>query len=208
MIPCMAELTAFVLAGGQSSRMGCDKALLELDGQRLIERMLSIARAVDPDARIVGSREKFSSYAEVVEDEFPGCGPLAGIHAALHSSRTELNVILAVDMPFVEPKFLRYLAGQTVASGATVTLPQVHGRWQPLCAAYRRNFAEVAGTSLREGKYKIDPLFRQVEVRAIGEKELCEQGFLAQMFQNLNTPEDLNPVRSQQTVAERRASKS
>jgi molybdopterin-guanine dinucleotide biosynthesis protein A len=208
MIPPMAELTAFVLAGGQSSRMGCEKALLEFEGQRLIERMLSIARAVDPDARIVASREKFSSYAAVVEDEFSGCGPLAGIHAALHSSRADLNLILAVDMPFVDPEFLRYLAGQAVASGATVTVPQVEGRWQPLCAVYRRNFAEVAGKSLREGKYKIDPLFPEVEVRSIGEKELREQGFTAHMFRNLNTPEDLNSVRSQPRVAELRTGKN
>ena len=192
----MVGMTAFVLAGGQSTRMGCDKALMEVDGQKLIERMLSIARAMDPDARIVGNREKFKRYAEVVEDEFSGCGPLAGIHAALHSSRTELNLILAVDMPFVQPEFLHYLAGQAVASGATVTVPQVEGGWQPLCAVYRRDFAELAEKSLREGKYKIDPLFRQVELRSIGEQELREQGFAAHMFQNMNTPEDLNSARS------------
>jgi molybdopterin-guanine dinucleotide biosynthesis protein A len=190
------DVTAFVLAGGQSSRMGSDKALLEVDGQRLIERMLAIARAVSGDARIVGSGEKFGGFAEVVEDEFSGCGPLAGIHAALRSSGAELNLILAVDMPFVQPQLLAYLADQAAASFAMVTVPHVEGRWQPLCAVYRRNFAEVAEKSLQEGKYKIDPLFRVVEVHSISEEELRTQGFAAEMFRNLNTPEDVDSARS------------
>jgi molybdopterin-guanine dinucleotide biosynthesis protein A len=186
------DVTAFVLAGGQSIRMGVDKALVELDGEPLIKRMLSIARLLDPGARVVGGGEKFHSFAEVVEDEFSGCGPLAGIHAALLSSGSDLNLILAVDMPFVRPQFLRYLLDRAAASSALVTVPHVEGRWQPLCAVYRRDFAEVAGKSLREGKYKIDPLFRKVEVRTIVEDELREQGFTAEMFQNLNTPADVH----------------
>ncbi|HMK22062.1 MAG TPA: molybdenum cofactor guanylyltransferase [Terriglobales bacterium] len=187
----MAGVCAFVLAGGQSSRMGADKAFLEVDGQPLVLRMLELARAVASDVRIVGSAEKFRGYAEVVEDVFAGCGPLAGIQAALRSSHSDLNLILAVDMPFVLPDFLRYLAERSEASGAIVTVPRSEGRWQPLCAIYRSEFVEVAEASLREGKYKIDPLFDRVEVRSIEEAELAEQGFGTAMFRNLNTPEDL-----------------
>jgi molybdenum cofactor guanylyltransferase len=193
----MLEWGAFVLAGGQSSRMGTDKTLLEIAGQPLIRRMLAIARTVAPTPRIVGSAEKFHRFAEVVEDVFPGCGPLAGIHAALRASHADLNLILAVDMPFVPPEFLRYLADQAAASHALVTVPLAEGRWQPLCAMYRRAFADVAEQALREGKYKIDPLFQSVEVRSIEEGELVEHGFSSGIFRNLNTPEDVQAVLSE-----------
>lgn len=195
----MAGVSAFVLAGGQSSRMGRDKAFLELDGQVLIRRMLELARAVAPGTRIVGNVEKFRAYAEVVDDEFPGCGPLAGIQAALRASEEELNLIVAVDMPFVAVEFLQYLVQQAAASDALVTVPRAEGRWQPLCAVYRRAFADIAEQSLREGKYKIDPLFRRVKVLSIEEPELRERGFSPEMFRNLNTPEDW---RSAQVPAE------
>src|SRR5262249_26056936 len=136
----MVGLSAFVLAGGHSSRMGADKAFLKIDGEILIRRMLGIAQAIAPHARIVGGAEKFRSYSDVVEDLFPGCGPLAGIHAALRASHAELNLVLAVDMPFVSPEFLRYLAQQAEGSSALVTVPQAEGRWQPLCAIYRGTF--------------------------------------------------------------------
>ena len=186
----MVGVSAFVLAGGQSSRMGSDKAFLELDGKTLIRRMLVLAQTVTPKPRIVGSATKFRSFAEVLEDEFPGCGPLAGIHAALRVSEGELNLILAVDMPFVAAEFLQYLVRQAAASDALVTVPRAEGRWQPLCAVYRREFAEVAEQSLREGRYKIDPLFRRVKLCSIEDDELRERGFSPDMFRNLNTPED------------------
>ena len=66
---------------------------------------LDLARSVTFDVRIVGSQEKFAPFAPVVEDIFPDCGPLGGIHAALRASSTELNMMLAVDMPFVSWDF-------------------------------------------------------------------------------------------------------
>ena len=201
----MVGVSAFVLAGGQSSRMGSDKAFLELDGQALISRMLEIVRAVTPVTRIIGNVEKFRAYGEVVDDEFPGCGPLAGIHAALRISAEELNLILAVDMPFVAVEFLRYLVQQAAASDALVTVPRAEGRWQPLCAVYRREFVEVAEQSLREDNYKIDPLFRRIKVLSVEEQELRQRGFSPKMFRNLNTPEDW---RSAQESAQTESSKS
>ncbi|PYX41961.1 MAG: hypothetical protein DMG81_02520 [Acidobacteria bacterium] len=172
----MADLTAFVLAGGHSSRMGSDKAFVELEGKPLLTRMLALASAVALEVGIVGSKSKFGDYGRVIEDEFPDHGPLAGIHAALRSSSTDLNLILAVDMPFLEMDFLRYLAEQAAAKqSAVVTLPRAQGNWQTLCAVYR----------------KIDPLFSKVEVRAIEEAELRKQNFSPAMFRNLNTPEEL-----------------
>src|SRR3974377_2140775 len=111
----MTGVTAFVLAGGKSSRMGRDKAFLVFRGQTLLERALQSLRAVTSKVYVVGAREKFCSFGPVVEDVYPDRGPLAGIHAALSTSDTELNLVLAVDMPLIEPALLVFLveaAGQ------------------------------------------------------------------------------------------------
>ena len=184
------DLSAFVLAGGMSSRMGQDKAFLPWKGATLLSHALDLVGQVSTKVQIVGDATKFSRFGEVVEDVFVGRGPLAGIHAALLKSASRRNLVLAVDVPFVEKAFLAYLVSQAKLTDAVVTLPLAGGRLQPLCAIYRPQFAEVAERSLKEGKNKIDPLFATVETRVIQPDELTQQGFSEQMFRNLNTPEE------------------
>jgi molybdenum cofactor guanylyltransferase len=189
------DVTAFILAGGKSTRMGTDKAFVALDGRTLLARALDLARSATPDARIVGDPAKFASFAPAVEDLFRNCGPLGGIHSALRSSQTELNLILAVDVPFVSSALLQYLISRARNSAsATVTVAKAGGGWQPLCAVYRREFADAAEQSLRAGHYKIDTLFNATNTQAITEEELEEAGFSPKIFRNLNTPEDLETV--------------
>lgn len=185
------DLSIFVLTGGKSTRMGTDKAFLQHNGRTLLECALTLARSVSEDVWIVGSREKFSAYGPVVEDIFPEQGPLGGIHAALLGSRNNLNLMLAVDMPFVSPAFLRYLVSVARASDVTVVIPRVEARLQPLCAVYRRDFAVTAETSLLAEKNKIGSLFAGVSTRVIEEAELSRHGFSSDLFRNLNTPQDL-----------------
>ena len=131
-----ADLTVFILAGGKSTRMGADKAFVTLDGRTLLARALELARSLTPDVRIVGDPAKFAAFAPVVEDIFRECGPLGGIHAALRASQTELNLILAVDVPFVSAALLQYLIARARNSGnATVTVARAGWR---LAAALRR----------------------------------------------------------------------
>lgn len=190
------DVTGFILAGGKSTRMGTDKAFIEFEGHTLLERALSLARSVTPDVRIVGAREKFAPFAPVVEDIFRERGPLGGIHAALRSSKTELNFMLAVDMPFVSKTFLQYLISEARNSTeATVIVPLSEGRRQPLCALYRLRFAEVAEQALLAGRNKIDSLFDAVETRVMEEDELDRAGFSGAIFRNLNTPEQLEQQR-------------
>lgn len=186
-------LTAFILAGGQSTRMGSDKAFVALEGRTLLQRVLHTARSVTPNVHIVGDPAKFSPFAPTIADIFPGSGPLAGIHAALRSSAaTDLNLVLAVDLPFVPPALLQFLAAQAeAAAAATAIVPRTAHGWQPLCAIYRRSFADLADEALRAGHYKIDALFPATQVRAIDEDELQSAGFSPQLFRNLNTPQDL-----------------
>jgi molybdopterin-guanine dinucleotide biosynthesis protein A len=186
----MSDFSAFVLAGGRSSRMGADKAFLQLDGCTLLHRALELAGTVAADVRVVGTAEKFAAFAPVVEDRYPERGPLAGIHAALSATPTDFNLILAVDLPFLEKRFLVWLAEQAQAGDAVVTLPRAAGGLQPLCAVYRREFRELAERALAAGRNKIDTLFRETTVRIIEEDELARFAFPLAMFDNLNTPEE------------------
>ncbi len=187
-----SDLTAFILAGGKSTRMGADKAFVKLDGQTLLARALDAARFLTPNVHIVGDPAKFAQFAPVIEDIFRDCGPLAGIHAALHTSPTDLNLILAVDLPLVSSALLQFLVARATDSAISiVTVPRTAEGWQPLCAVYRKPFADVAEQSLRAGRYKIGTLFDATHIQVIQQEELEAAGFSQTTFRNLNTPNDL-----------------
>src|SRR5579864_6776203 len=145
------QVSGFVLAGGKSTRMGQDKAGLELNGSTLLEHALAALRGVCRDVSILGSYELYGQLAPVYEDIFPGCGPLGGIHAALTNSQTQYNLIIAVDTPFVVPEFLSYLAERAIAAAAVVTTPEIDDYTQPLCTVYSLDFLAIAEHALRLG---------------------------------------------------------
>jgi len=101
-------------------------------------------------------------------------------------------LILAVDTPLVSPTFLQYLISQARSEPeAIAVVPRLNGRWQPLCAIYRREFSDAAENALRAGRYRIDRLFAVVRTRVVEQEELEGFGFSLAMFRNLNTPEEL-----------------
>ena len=189
------SVTAFVLAGGKSVRMGEDKAFLRLGGCTLLERALELARDLAGNAWIVGNAAKFAAFGPVIEDVYAERGPLGGIHAALTQTSTDLNLMVAVDLPFVQRNFLNYLITRAHETAAVVVVPRGGGGLQPLCAVYRRAFAEVAERSLRAGKNRIDSLFPEVKTRVIDQEELMQNGFSEVMFRNINTQEDWQEAR-------------
>jgi len=193
----MNDVTAFVLAGGKSTRMGADKAFVRWGDETLLDRALKLARAVAEEVRIVGDGKKFGGFGcQVVEDIYRDRGPLGGIHAALNTSKSELHLVLAVDLPLMTLEFLDYLIRQARQAGATVTVPKIAGGLQPLCAVYRKEFASIAEGSLKAGDNKIDPLFARLDTRVIEEKEIMRAGFSAEIFSNMNTPEDLKQAKA------------
>jgi molybdenum cofactor guanylyltransferase len=185
---------AYLLAGGKSTRMGENKAFIDFRGQTLLDRARTTLSAACGNVTIVGSLVDFAHYDSVVSDIFIGCGPLAGIHAALSHSSAELNIMLAVDMPFVSPGLLGFLLREAQygaeASAAIVTVPQTSRGLQPLCAVYRRGFARVAEHAIRSGKYKIDAAFADIPIHVIDTVELTAAGFSEKDFFNVNTPQD------------------
>jgi molybdenum cofactor guanylyltransferase len=177
----------FVLAGGRSSRMGRDKALLPFKGRTLLECVAAEVHQVTNAVTVVGniSRHSYLSYP-VIEDIFPGRGPLSGIHAALAASCAEWNLIVACDMPEVTSDFLRKVLERAENGGADAVLPAgPSGLPEPLCAAYRRRSLEVIAGALERGIRKvIDGLAGlTVDIWRVPD---------ARYFHNLNSPEDLS----------------
>ena len=127
----------FVLAGGRSSRMGQDKALLPWKGSTLIE---SVAREVFDavgNVTLIGSPERYGDLGfPVISDKIAGCGPLGGLHAALSATTAEWNLLVACDMPGVTRQLLEGLLEAAEASGADALVPQTPGGLEPLCAVY------------------------------------------------------------------------
>ena len=175
--------------------MGADKAFLEFGGRTLLDRAIEVVSEVCDGVAIVGDPAKFASHGAVVPDLYPGRGPLAGIHAALRHSLADLNLVMAVDMPYVSPELLGFLFKTAAETSAIVVVPRTARGFQPLCAVYRRAFATPAEAALKAGKYKIDPLFAGVAVRIAEEAELARAGFSESMFFNVNTPDDLRTAK-------------
>src|SRR3974390_2342399 len=96
--------------------MGADKAFLELGSETFLTLALRNVSSVCAAPVIVGDASRYGAFGRVGEDEFGGCGPLAGIHAALSSSHADWNLVLSIDLPLMEPAFLRWLAGLAVDS--------------------------------------------------------------------------------------------
>jgi molybdopterin-guanine dinucleotide biosynthesis protein A len=179
------DLTTFILAGGKSTRMGEEKAFLKLGKRLLIDHAILTARPLECDIFIVGSKEKFGAYGRTVNDIFPDAGPLGGIHAALNRSESPLNLVLAVDTPFIRSEYLFDLVNEARHNNAMVTVTKTTDGLQPLCAVYRKEFKDVAETALVAGKLKIDRLFSKGTV-IFDSRRL---GYDPKMFENLNTPE-------------------
>lgn len=170
--------------------MGSDKAVLPYQGEALIKRAVQVAGQACRTVLICGSRARYGSFGEVVEDIEPGRGPLSGIHAALHATQTDLNLVLSVDMPLMKSGFLRWLLEQARSCQQLIIAPQAQGQVQPLCAVFRREACGYVDDALAAQQYKVTALFRRVPTRIIAEEEMGEAGFDTKIFTNVNTPEE------------------
>ncbi len=192
--PVQPDVSAFILTGGKSERMGRDKALLRLpSGITLLEHAVGVASTVAGQVGIVGPRQRYSTYAwagEIVEDIFPDRGPLGGIHAALSASQTDWNVLLAVDLPQVSADLLRWMLKMAREGGKEITVASVEGGLHPLCGVYRKSFKGRTEQGLREGRNKVAANFDPASLRVLSEAEVCAAGFSPEMFINVNTPEE------------------
>ena len=190
------RITGVIQAGGRSTRMGGHpKALLELGGRRIIDRVADVVRAVTDDALIVTNTPDL--YAglglEMVPDVFPDHGSLGGIYSGLRAASGDAAFTVACDMPFLMPEVARLVTDR--AGLADVVAPRVGEQWETLHACYGKGCLEPIETRLRAGRLKIVGFFDDVRVLAIEAGEVARFRAPEVVFMNVNTPEELEAAR-------------
>jgi Molybdopterin-guanine dinucleotide biosynthesis protein A len=157
-----SDVSGYVLAGGKSSRMGQDKALLELAGKPLVLRAVEKLRRVCAEVSILGSREELEAYAPLVRDLHEGCGPLGGVEAALAHSTKAWNLLMAVDMPFLPLGLLDAWVRDVIEKEwARVALFTVDGRSQPALCLVHRKVAPFVNGAIERGEFKLLPVLME-----------------------------------------------
>ena len=187
----LAHVTGVILAGGQSRRMGQNKALMSLGGVRLIDRVVSVMGEVCAELLMVtNSPDVYADLGiNMVGDVWPNKGSLGGIYSALYHATTPYCLVVACDMPFLQAATLRYLIEQIEAYD--VVLPEIDGEPQPMHAIYSRACLEPIAQRLEANRLRIVGFLPDVKVRTVTAAELREFDPDLLAFQNLNTPEDM-----------------
>jgi molybdenum cofactor guanylyltransferase len=183
------QTQAFILAGGQSRRMGTDKSQLLVQNQTFTHKIAKELLGFAESVKIVAPRQEDSNYASVA-DVYPGWGALGGLHAALAACRTEWAIVVACDLPFVTTELFKYLASLRESHDAVVPL-QADGRPQPLAALYRIEPCLKRATELIEAGHRrpLD-LLELVNTRWVPFSELTNLDQAEKFFVNINTPDD------------------
>lgn len=182
--------TGVVLAGGRSSRMGQDKAMIEIDGRTLLDRALDALQPHVNDLLVVGDPERYGHVGPFVfPDDVPGIGPLGGISTALHYALHDRLIVLAVDMPNVNAALLQRLK-KGYANGMDAYVPVCDGHVEPLVAAYHRRCRTTFEACVAQGKWKVAEALEKVNATYV---QICsgEDGWPANLFRNINSPSDL-----------------
>jgi molybdopterin-guanine dinucleotide biosynthesis protein A len=182
--------TGVVLAGGRSSRLGRDKALLELNGETLLARAVRVLAGVVDEVIVLGpaDRADHASGARVIPDERPGDGPLPALATALREMRGERMIAVATDMPLLNPTLLRHIFDRS--SGYDVAVPRAGGRTQQLHAVYARSCLPAIEAQLHQNDLKIDRFFGAVHTLVIEEDEIAAIDPHYLSFRNINTEAD------------------
>lgn len=193
----MFSAAGVILAGGQSRRMGRDKALLPLPGNEritFVEHLVTLLKRFCSEVALV-ARDSSQAGAlagpgrRVVLDEAPGGGPLMGLYSGLKAIETSHALVTAVDMPFVQPAVVSFLLSQTLDDELLV--PIVHGVAQVLLAVYPRTIIPLLEDRLREGRRDPRSLLAVAKVRYIEEAQLRAYDPQLRSFVNVNTPQEL-----------------
>ncbi len=183
-------ITGVILAGGKSSRMGQNKALMTLGGKRLVDRVLEVMRAVFDTLLLVTNTP--TVYADLgvrmVPDVWAEAGALGGIYSALQQAATPSCLVVACDMPFLQAALLRYLVAQR--RDYDVVVPDVHDELQTLHAVYSQDCVAPIERCLAAQRLRVISFFPEVRVRTVTTSEVLPHDPQLLAFHNVNTPED------------------
>lgn len=186
-------LTAIILAGGESSRIGLnlDKAKIKLNGNYLIDIVISkIKHIVGDNIIIVGPPDKYPPYKQVVPDLFPHRGPLVGIYSGLKASLTFYNLIVGCDMPFLQKELLWYM-WENIES-EDIIIPRYGKDYiEPLLAIYSKSCLEIMEKNLKRDILPVRLIFPYLKVKYIEDEEIIKFDPKRLSFFNINFKKDL-----------------
>jgi len=181
--------TAFILAGGKSSRMGTDKGLMEYNGIPMIKHSIRLLEELFHEVIIIANNPMYKKLGlQVIEDEIENVGPIGGILTGLQNSKTEWNFFIACDLPFMKKELIEILFENTGEFNAII--PSHNGHTEPLCAFYRNNTLDVVLKQIESGNYKLHDLMGKLNTNKV---EIPGYFFEKQNpFSNMNTRADLS----------------
>jgi molybdenum cofactor guanylyltransferase len=188
----MEKISAIILAGGQSRRMGRDKALIDFNGRPIIAHVIETLRELSDDVIVVSNRadEYVRFGARIVPDFDPPSGPLGGIATGLSAANNALSIVVACDMPFLNRSLLRYLIDRADKVDAVVM--KTGDDYEPLHAVYRSTCLPFIQQHLTQGDRRVISFYDDVKLLTIPEEEWRPIDPEARSISNLNTPEDLS----------------
>ncbi len=184
-------ISSIVLAGGESSRLGRDKAFLEVKGQFLIESIIERLRQLSQEVIIVANEtDRYEEFeATLVSDVYPGKGALGGIYSGVMRASNSYSLVVACDMPFLNLSLLRYM--QTLAVSYDVVIPRIGHLREALHAIYAKDCLPFMEEQLQQGDLRIIHFFPHVRVRYVEQEEIEVFDPQHLSFFNINTQGDL-----------------
>jgi len=185
------QITAIILAGGKSLRMGTDKALLGIGGQPLLQRAIDFCRPWCQTILVSSNEPEHRKFGCVsIPDEIQNCGPLGGIYSGLQKSETDWNFVLSIDTPFVEPAFFTFLVSATLNCDAII--PRHNKGVEPLIALYHKRCSPEILKQLKSGHFKTRDFLKTVNTCFVDSQNWVDQH--PRIFFNLNRPEDFSSI--------------
>jgi len=193
----MERKSAIILAGGKNTRIGRNKAFIQLlTGETILQNVINILRRIFPEIVIVtNQKETYQEFnVSVVEDLIKEAGPLGGIFTGLCYSTSKFNFVVACDMPFIQPALIRLLLDESGLPD--VVIPEVDGEVEPLFAVYSKNCIPLIFEHLRKQNLKIRQVLGKLQVKRIGVEDIDQLDPEHLSFFNINTEEDLRRAES------------
>lgn len=196
----MKNVTCAIIAGGKSSRMGTDKAFVQIGSKTMIERAVERIQSLQP-AETILIANKPEAYAHLnlptYTDLLPEKGSLGGIYTALHHAAAPYTLVVACDMPFLNTALLRHMIAliNEHTQGYDVIVPRVDGYPQGMHAIYQKTCLDPIRKRLEADKLKIIGFYDEVRVRYLDEEEYRALDPDSLAFFNANTPEELEEAR-------------
>ncbi len=182
------QITGIILSGGQSTRMGTDKALIRVNGKTLLENAIAICKPFCSNILISSNHTKHGKFGyKIIPDEIKNCGPLGGIYSCLNQSETDWNFVISVDAAFVEPEFVSFMISETVDLDAVAPIHNF-GK-EPLVAMYHKNSLAEIKKMLDLGDFKMHNLLNSINTKYVDSQIWVER--YPKIFGNLNHPDDI-----------------